>query len=80
MFSMVPLRLEATGTTAEKMVLWENPKPSSVRFCRPIKFFYAKETTDIARHEVRKTEEEIRNLTPLETAINGEIKLAKGKS
>lgn len=41
MFSMVPLRITAKlKKTGSKIVLWENDRPSSTRFCRPIKFRY----------------------------------------
>lgn len=38
--SLVPLRLVAITdeSTNNIVTLWENPRPSSTRFCRPIKF------------------------------------------
>ncbi|KAL0861509.1 hypothetical protein ABMA27_009031 [Loxostege sticticalis] len=58
MTSLVPLKLE-TGN----VVIWKNPNPSSTFYCRPIKFQFAKETTDFVKQEQSAMEEEIRNLT-----------------
>ncbi|KAL0853167.1 hypothetical protein ABMA27_012926 [Loxostege sticticalis] len=58
MTSLVPLKLE-TGN----VVIWNNPNPSSTFYCRPIKFQFAKETTEFVKQEQSAMEEEIRNLT-----------------
>jgi len=41
LFSLVPLQLRCS---VEQNIVWENPRPSSTRFCRPIKFCFKKET------------------------------------
>ncbi|KAK9744409.1 hypothetical protein QE152_g7788 [Popillia japonica] len=46
LFSLVPLRLVANLNNSEAVLLWENSKPSSTHFCRPIKFKYMKETAN----------------------------------
>uniref|UniRef100_A0A6P7GRV6 Uncharacterized protein LOC114345671 n=1 Tax=Diabrotica virgifera virgifera TaxID=50390 RepID=A0A6P7GRV6_DIAVI len=55
--SLVPLRL-----MAQKKVIWQNPHPSSPRFCRPIRMRYIKETRDISNEEVKYIEEQTENL------------------
>lgn len=52
-------------------VIWENPQPSSTRFCRPIKFEFIKESDEIIRSEKENIENKIHNLSP--THINGDI-------
>lgn len=58
MTSLVPLKLESGN-----VVIWNNPNPSSTSYCRPIKFQFAKETTEFVKQEQAAMEEEIRNLT-----------------
>lgn len=48
--SFVPLRL-VSGCEGEKLI-WENPTPSSSRFCRPIRFRFVKENTDVTEEEI----------------------------
>lgn len=67
--SMVPLQLYFDNRTS-KSVLWKNPAPSSTRYCRPIKFFFGKETAEVTRSEVRKIEEQIEKLLPTEVNVN----------
>ena len=50
MTCMVPLRLEVERTGK---VLWENKKPSSTLYCRPIRFKYAKENRETILEEER---------------------------
>lgn len=74
LFSFVSLRL--TGTTAnsnEKIILWENPIPSSTRYCRPMKFMYEKETAEVTKNEVGKVEKEISELKPYKLNINNDV-------
>ena len=73
LFSMVPLRLFGTTATNEKVIFWENTKPSSTKFCRPLKFKYIKETTESTLAEVKSIEAEIEELKPFEVVINGKI-------
>lgn len=45
-------------------ILWANPKPSSTRYCRPIRFSFIKETTEVIKNEVKTIEDQIKNLIP----------------
>ncbi|XP_055839998.1 uncharacterized protein LOC129907699 [Episyrphus balteatus] len=60
--SLVPLRLVLNKTNEIPVVLWQNPRPSSPRFCRPINLEYAKETNELVKEKKEKIDNEIRNL------------------
>lgn len=66
----VPVRL-ICGKENQK-VLWENPTPSSARFCRPIRFRFVKETTEITNEEINYVKNSIDNLVATEVDIDGE--------
>jgi hypothetical protein len=55
--------------------LWGNPKPSSTRYCRPIKFIYTKETPETTRTEVQKIEQDIENIQTTEIVHDHEKSL-----
>lgn len=57
--SFVPLRL-VCGTS--KKVVWRNPRPSSPRYCRPIRFRFLKETAEVIREEVDHIQQKINSL------------------
>lgn len=66
-FSIVPLELRCllndNNTNDGKYdIIWENPTPSSTRFCRPIKFMFKKETAENTREEVKDIETQISEL------------------
>lgn len=61
--SMVPLVL-----SCNKEQVWENPTPSSTRYCRPIKFEYAKETGEYTKQQDDLMKEQINSIH--ETIIN----------
>ncbi|KMQ83716.1 dna-mediated transposase, partial [Lasius niger] len=65
MTSMVPLTLELNDAHG-RTVLWRNPQPGSTRYCRPIKFEYAKETAENSVAEVDDMEAKIKALIPTE--------------
>lgn len=65
----VPLQL-VCGDSNEK-VLWNNPTPSSPRFCRPIRFRFIKETNDVTEEEIRYVKNAISSLVPTEVDIAG---------
>lgn len=70
--SLVPLQMYSKYETGQTIV-WQNPRPSSTRFCRPIKL---KETKKMAITEINKIEKEIENLKTTEVMVNGkEIKI-----
>lgn len=48
--SLVPLRL-ACEKDGQNIVTWQNPRPSSPRYCRPIKLQYKKETLELTKQE-----------------------------
>jgi hypothetical protein len=50
--SVAPLQLYSTKISGDKIILWQNPRPSSVRFCRPIWMQFKKETAEFAKEEV----------------------------
>ena len=62
--SLVPLRL---GDLKTGQVLWRNPKPSSIRFCRPIRIQWLQETTEVTKAEEIYITEQINALAPLTT-------------
>lgn len=55
--SIVPLKLVSGNE-----VVWKNPRPSSTRFCRPLKIEYTKETTSVSNLEKIRVEDEKKNL------------------
>lgn len=65
----VPLQL-VCGDNKEKK-LWNNPTPSSPRFCRPIRFRFIKETNDVTDEEIRHVKSAINSLVPTEVDIAG---------
>jgi hypothetical protein len=60
--SVVPLQLYSTKTSGEKIILWQSPRPSSVRYCHPIWMQFKKETNEFAKEEVSIVEESIKEL------------------
>lgn len=50
--SYVPLQLVTKSSTPQDAkVIWKNPRPSSTRYCRPIRFNFKKETTEVCIEE-----------------------------
>lgn len=64
-FSFVPLRLHDDDN-----IIWQNPRPSSTMYCRPIKFIFAKENTELTVLETNKIFEEIKQLIPTVCKVN----------
>jgi hypothetical protein len=60
--SVVPLQLYSTKISGVEIILWQNPKPSSVRYCRPIRKQFKKETAELAKEEISIVEESIKKL------------------
>ena len=75
--SYVPLQLKIETSTAENLIIWKNPRPSSTRYCRPIRFQFIKETTELSVREERYFKEKIRNLIPTQVFINDREYLVK---
>ena len=57
--SCVPLELKCGEKT-----IWENDRPSSIRYCRPIKFKFMKESIENIQKEYSYYKEAIANLVP----------------
>lgn len=68
--SFVPLQI-VCGTKSDKIV-WQNPTPSSPRFCRPIRFRYIKESTDITKDEINYVENAVKSLNPSNVTLQEE--------
>lgn len=60
--SLVPVRMVVSINGETRKIVWQNPVPSSVRFCRPIRARFIKETKDITKEEITYIEEQARNL------------------
>ncbi|RVE44545.1 hypothetical protein evm_010791 [Chilo suppressalis] len=58
--SVVPLQLIYSS---EKKILWQNPTPSSPRYCRPIRIRFVKETTDVTNEEMNYIQSQISTLS-----------------
>lgn len=56
---LVPLKL-----MNDSIVIWENVKPSSTRYCRPLKFDFVKENDEVIRNESQRMSNEIKALIP----------------
>lgn len=57
--SFVPLRLLCS---TNNKVVWQNPTPSSPRYCRPIRLRFIKETADVTREEIEHIQDAANNL------------------
>ena len=63
--SIVILKLIATDTVSGKeRIIWENERPSSTRFCRPIKFKFVNETKEMIIAEKKHIDRQIQSLGP----------------
>nr|XP_022901971.1 uncharacterized protein LOC111414763 [Onthophagus taurus] len=58
--SVVPLQL-VYGQ--DKKILWQNPTPSSPRYCRPIRIRFIRESTDVTNEEIDYIKEHITTLS-----------------
>lgn len=59
--SLVPLQM-FTVIEGVKKILWQNPRPGSTRYCRPIRLNFEKETTELILSEARRVEKAIAEL------------------
>lgn len=66
--SLVPLRLFKNEN--QTSIIWQNPKPSSPRFCSPIKIQYIKEDQTSILQEEKYVKEQIEALVPYRTVIH----------
>lgn len=68
--SLIPLQLLHTATHA---VLWHNPSPQSIRYCRPMKIEFTKETPEKILEERDYFDKQIRKLLSYNYSLTGEI-------
>lgn len=75
--SYVPLQLICNLESIEStQIIWKNPRPCSTRYCRPIRFQFAKETSDLSIQEQSYFKNKIQKLNPTTFSIqNKEIKI-----
>lgn len=70
--SLVPLQLISIDkNTSEKIIVWKNPRPSSPRFCRPIKIEFLHETTEATVKQTENIKEQASKLIPFNTVLDG---------
>ena len=59
--SFVPLRL-ICHIGKQKKLLWQNPAPSSTRYCRPIRLRFIRGSKDVTNDEIEYLENQIKGL------------------
>lgn len=64
--SLVPLRLISIDVNGKHKVWWQNPVPSSPRFCSPIRMQYIHENNDVTKSEISHIETQAQNLNKTE--------------
>ncbi|CAG9787162.1 unnamed protein product [Diatraea saccharalis] len=62
-YCIVLCRSTSTCLWKEKKNIWQNPTPSSPRYCRPIRIRYVKENTDGTNEEIEYVETQIKELS-----------------
>lgn len=63
--SIVPLQIYGLRkSTNEKVIIWQNRRASSTRYCRPIHIQFKKETPESTKEEVQHIEQQVRALQP----------------
>jgi hypothetical protein len=60
--SLVPLQLYNEKPGGDKVIIWQNSRPFSTRFCRPIRFQFKKEMTELTVQETTDIAELISHL------------------
>lgn len=68
--SMVPIQLKSfRKNNKEEIILWQNPRVSSTRYCRPIQFQCKKETVELTKQQIHHIEEQINHIQPTNNQI-----------
>lgn len=63
--SFVPLQLRCGDPdSSQAIVVWQNHRPSSTRFCRPIRLQFLHETADVTVREMEHIESQVSALIP----------------
>ena len=70
--SIVPIK-----ATTENKILFQNPKPSSVRFCRPLHIQSKKETTALILAEKADIVDQVKALQPTKVECHGRLVIVK---
>jgi hypothetical protein len=70
MTCIVPLQLYFFKD-GKRQIVWQNPKPSSTLYCRPLRFVFQKENTDAIMTEFNTIQEEIKETPPTEVSMCG---------
>jgi hypothetical protein len=66
--SLVPLQLISTH---DKTIVWKNPRPSSSRFCRPIRIQFLHEDVETTVKEMKYVQEQENQVGPFQIIMNG---------
>ncbi|CAH1110473.1 unnamed protein product [Psylliodes chrysocephalus] len=69
--------LQLVSEDKNKKVLWNNPTPSSPRFCGPIRFRFINETNDVTEEEITHVKSAITFLVPPDVDLGGKKLLIK---
>lgn len=70
--SLVPLQIVGKDDKENReIIVWKNPRPSSARFCRPIRLQFLHETVKSTCDEERYISGQIDNLNPFECIADG---------
>jgi len=72
---MVPLCLKVILKDLTEIVIWNNPRPSSTNYCRPVKLEFAQETKEKIVKEFAEIDEKLRNLTCTKVKVDEEMYL-----
>jgi hypothetical protein len=70
--TLTPVRLFMHNN--QKQIMWFNPMPQSIRFCRPIMLEFIKESKEVILATKKELEKEMCELTPVE------VELSNGKT
>ena len=68
--TLVPLSLKAYHTNGQLVLGWKNPKQSSTRFCRPVKFQFVCESKDVTLQEIKRLKVCFQNVPDLSVEID----------
>ena len=63
--NIVPLELKAILKDHSTKLVWKNPRPSSTKFCRPIKFEFIKEDKETTLKEYKHIKQQFENVPDL---------------
>lgn len=70
--SVVPLQMVASDDRSEQhVVVWKNPRPSSPRYCRPLRLQFLKKTVQSTVDEKNFVDQQIASLVTFNTVLEG---------